>query len=339
MLHLPNSVFNRSREFLNFHDLHASRPVSKKWNDISSVQKILSMDESEPIPPPHSDFSRITSISIWWNSYEERQYPLINDCILHIFKDSSNHLRLISLDSPRDFEFPSTTFSNLEHLSLGFIDGDFASKAITCSSNIKILNISYVEQGRLDIDFEKLPRLKKVHFQDAVLGNITNGHKCSMEIMDLMTEEPENHTLADFWRESFLENLKEIKIHYGFLEEDRPSLDAWTILPKWIERRRELAIKTFFSGHPYAFLLRTCFKDGTLMIDSCGHFMTSDLKQIVEIATKFSALLEKWNKVQPFELEINPGIEEEKKRLILIMIHCTKFFSLSQLSDITKKAL
>lgn len=324
-------------------NLPASRAVSKRWADLSGVQKSLRLC-GEPIPPPQADYTRITSLKVDWGCYEQSQSPLLNDVIIRTLHRSSNCLKRIALEedehSLSQLVFPSIVFPKIEYAYLSWIDADLASDLIRYIPNATKLEIEWVREGpsrgKLNMNFDRLTHLTSLSLLCVELGNITNGNKCAISTLEITDDYSESH-LNEVWNDSFLKNLQEVKLDEAFFCQDG-ALNAWSAVPWWLHHRPNMAIKSKLFVYK-RYCLNWQFKSRKLFIDSCHFKLTSQTKTIAESAGEFNAFLTNWKNIRPFVLEINPEIKKDQKQILMILIHCSKFFSLSELSEIIAKAI
>lgn len=128
MLSLPTPLQDAIRSHLNFLELHSSRVVCKRWQDIENIPKVI--DDRllrfhhitrKGFIPPHACTSQVTSLTFcqFWS-------PLTDDSgslrfIFHVLQSNQNTLKELrmrySKDLPENFFIPKLPV--LTHLSIG----------------------------------------------------------------------------------------------------------------------------------------------------------------------------------------------------------------------------
>jgi len=122
MNRLPNSLFDQTRSYLNFKELHHVRRVSKAWTDIVPIPKKLTLQCSEGSTSKiavHANFDKIIHFSTHMSVYGYYLSEEEREICQKVFNHSAKHLHSIYIDISSLSDLNLQVFPNLKSISTG----------------------------------------------------------------------------------------------------------------------------------------------------------------------------------------------------------------------------
>merc|ERR1712196_449278 len=170
-----------------------------------------------------------------------------------------------------------------------------------------------------------LKALERIKVSGKVIGNVSNIDHCNLQEIVLRIDE--DSPFDDYWNDCFLRSLQRAQL--GFTP-DGCDFGAYcaqndqfpSTIKTWFQKKPDLRLESKFKLFEYQELIEFSIEKGKVVIEECTS-MERTIHEIGHNIDDFVQVLDTWKRILPFQLEINPKIQAEKKRNLFLLLTCS----------------
>lgn len=178
MLRLNSDLFHQMRSYLNFREIHATRPVASLWSDVGPVPKHITLTDVAPSISPIACFKNVTFLAVQGSSAVVKMHWQ------RIVYESQSSLTNLTICTPSEISFipelPNVTqleLFNITNLSV-------SNKLLKKCPSLEVFTYWCSESVNESptFDFLNIPKIKEIFFSSG--GNFFMKHIVNIELVD-----------------------------------------------------------------------------------------------------------------------------------------------------------